>query len=54
MWNDLKGILGWSCASRKFSFQQLGGTPLGHIYPYVRQENEHATVHFAQPLPVEL
>lgn len=34
---------GWRCARRKFSFQQLDGTLLGHIYSYVCQENKSAT-----------
>lgn len=33
----------WKCARRECSFQQLDGTPLGHIDSGVRQENTHAT-----------
>lgn len=43
MWHDLKGIWGWRCKKRKFSFQQLDSILLGHIYSYVCQENKHAT-----------
>lgn len=43
MWHDLQGILGWGCTGRKSVFQQLDGTPLGHIYSYVHQGNKHAS-----------
>lgn len=33
----------WRSARRKFGFQQLDGTSLGHIYSCVRQENKPAT-----------
>ena len=43
MWHDLKGIWGWR-AVRKWSFQQMTGTQLGHIYSYFLQDNKHANL----------
>lgn len=50
-----KECWGWSCSGGgNWGFQQLDSTPLDHINSYVYQENKHATIIFAQPVPVLL